>query len=136
MEEPLAGNVTNGIVRIGDTMRRPAGPWTDAVDALLCHLRDVGFMSAPRALGRDARGRQVLEYVPGELGAESGTYSLAELASIGRMLTDLHHAACRFRSNPARRWGNGSRSSSPASLTAGDSVLSGEVPAPTATVVS
>jgi hypothetical protein len=29
---------------------------------VLRHLRDVGFTGAPVPLGRDARGRQVLEY--------------------------------------------------------------------------
>ena len=67
-EQPLPGNVTTGVVRVGDTVRRPVGPWTDAVDALLTHLHDVGFDGAPRPLGRDDQGRQVLEYVPGECG--------------------------------------------------------------------
>ena len=35
-EIPLGGgNVSGGVVRIGDTVRRPAGPWTPAVHALL-----------------------------------------------------------------------------------------------------
>ncbi|MEV4490773.1 phosphotransferase [Micromonospora coxensis] len=96
IEQPLPGNVTTGVVRVGDTVRRPAGPWTDAVDALLAHLRDVGFDGAPRPLGRDEQGRQVLEYVPGECGHPSGTYTLAELTSIGRMLRDLHDATAGF----------------------------------------
>jgi len=102
--EPLRGNVTEGVVRVGDTVRRPAGPWTDAVDALLTHLADVGFTAAPRLLGRDDRGRQVLEYVPGELGDNRGTYSTAELASIGRMLAGLHHALDSFVPPPAATW--------------------------------
>ncbi|WP_197675892.1 phosphotransferase [Micromonospora auratinigra] len=92
MEQPLTGNVTAGVVRVGDTVRRPVGPWTEAVDALLAHLHAVGFTGAPRPLGRDAQGRQVLEYVPGEPGDPCGTYSPAELASIGAFLADLHRA--------------------------------------------
>jgi Ser/Thr protein kinase RdoA (MazF antagonist) len=95
-EQPLAGNATDGVVRVGDTVRRPVGPWTDTVDALLEYLHAVGFTGAPRALGRDAQGRQVVEYVTGDLGAESGTYSLAELASIGRLLAELHQALAGF----------------------------------------
>ncbi|MEU2610101.1 phosphotransferase [Micromonospora sp. NPDC007271] len=104
MEQPLVGNVTYGLVRVGDTVRRPAGPWTDAVDALLAHLRDVCFPGAPRPLGRDDRGRQVLEYVPGELGDPTGTYSLDELASIGAFLADLHRATAAFVPPPSARW--------------------------------
>jgi hypothetical protein len=72
-EEPSAENATVGLVRVGDTVRRPAGPWSDAVDAVLEHLRVVGFTGAPRPLGRDELGRQVLGYVHGEVGADSGS---------------------------------------------------------------
>ncbi|MCW3845378.1 aminoglycoside phosphotransferase family protein, partial [Micromonospora yasonensis] len=104
MEQALIGNVTTGVVRVGDTVRRPAGPWTEAVDALLAHLHAVGFPGAPRPLGRDGQGRQVLEYVPGELGDPSGTYSVAELASIGAFLADLHRATETFVPPPAASW--------------------------------
>lgn len=102
--EPLRGNVTEGVVRIGDTVRRPAGRWTDAVDAVLTHLFEVGFTGAPRPLGRDAEGRQVLEYIPGDLGDDSGTYTIGELASIGRMLADLHRALAGFVPPAGARW--------------------------------
>jgi len=95
-ETPLVGNVTDGIVRVGDTVRRPVGPWTDSVDALLRHLRDVGFTGAPLPLGRDARGRQVLEYVPGEVGPEAGTYDIGDVASIGAFVRRLHEALASF----------------------------------------
>jgi Ser/Thr protein kinase RdoA (MazF antagonist) len=95
-EEPLAGNTTAEVVRVGDTVRRPVGPWTASVEAVLEHLWVVGFTGAPRPLGRDEQGRQVLEFVPGEVGAESGTYPVAELVSVGRMLAELHEALAGF----------------------------------------
>jgi hypothetical protein len=61
------GNVAAGVVRVGDTVRKPSGFWTPAVDALLMHLLRAGFTGAPRPLGRDDQGRQVLEYVPGPM---------------------------------------------------------------------
>ncbi|WP_018640061.1 aminoglycoside phosphotransferase/kinase family protein [Parafrankia elaeagni] len=103
-EEPLPGHVTTGVVRAGGTVRRPVGPWTDAVDALLEHLHLVGFADAPRPLGRDVQGRQVLEYLPGELGAPAGTNATAELVSIGRMLADLHQALASFVSPAGAVW--------------------------------
>ena len=96
VEQPLHGNVTAGVVRVGDTVRRPVGPWTDTVDALLRYLHEKGFTGAPRPLGRDDQGRQVLEYVHGEIGDPSGTYSLAELTAIGRSLRDFHDAVAGF----------------------------------------
>ncbi len=65
-ELPLSGgNVTAGVVRVGDTVRRPAGPWTPAVHSLLRHLERKGFAGAPRALGLDAQGREMLTFAPG-----------------------------------------------------------------------
>jgi hypothetical protein len=65
-EERLAGgNLSAGVVRTGDTVRRPMGPWSPSVHALLRHLD--GFDGAPRLLGVDERGREVLEYIEGEV---------------------------------------------------------------------
>jgi hypothetical protein len=58
-EELTGGNVAGRVVRIGSTVRKPAGPSADAVEALLTHLHDVGFTGAPRTFGRDEQGRQV-----------------------------------------------------------------------------
>jgi Phosphotransferase enzyme family len=65
-EERLAGGHVGGAVRVGDTVRRTAGPWTPAVHALLGHLADKGFTAAPRALGFDGQGREVLTFLEGE----------------------------------------------------------------------
>lgn len=93
-EVPLAGgNVTAGVVRVGDTVRRPAGPQTPAVHALLVHLESVGFDHAPRSLGLDDRGRHVLGYVPGAVAhpPRPGTPPL-DAAEVGRVLRRLHDA--------------------------------------------
>ena len=49
-EIPLHGGNVSTVVRVGDTVRRNAGPWTPSVHALLRHLEYVGFTGAPRAL--------------------------------------------------------------------------------------
>jgi hypothetical protein len=64
-EEWLAGNV-GGAVRVGDTVRRPTGPWTPAVHALLTHLA-TRVPHIPRVLGFDESGREVLNYLPGQV---------------------------------------------------------------------
>src|SRR5260370_36753638 len=67
-EIPLeGGNVSGGVVRIGDTVRRPAGPWTPAVHALLGPLTAAGFPGAPLPPGLDEHGREVLTLLPGPL---------------------------------------------------------------------
>src|SRR5713226_6160740 len=66
-EERLGGGrSTAGVVRVGDTIHRPTGPWTPTIHAYLRHLRAAGFTSAPDVLGIDERGREVLSYIDGE----------------------------------------------------------------------
>jgi hypothetical protein len=68
VEVPLAGgDVTEGVVRVGDTVRRPVGPHSDLVHRVLRHLEDMGFDGAPRFLGLDASGREVLSFMEGEV---------------------------------------------------------------------
>jgi hypothetical protein len=47
-------------VRVGDAVRRPAGASRAAIRDLLLHLESVGFDGAPRHLGTDDQGREVL----------------------------------------------------------------------------
>ena len=65
-EHELPGGRTRGAIRLGQTARRPAGPWTPAVHALLTHLEKAGFDGAPTAHGVDEQGREVLSLLPGE----------------------------------------------------------------------
>lgn len=46
----------NEVVREGDRVGRPAGPWSPTVQRLLGHLRDAGFTGAPRPYGFGERG--------------------------------------------------------------------------------
>lgn len=60
----LSGGI-NRVVRIGATIRRPVGPWSAAVHELLGHLENAGFTGAPRFLGLDEEGREILSALPG-----------------------------------------------------------------------
>lgn len=98
-EEPLAGGGVNQVVRVGETVRRPAGAWTPAVHLLLGHLAAAGFAGAPRAHGLDAEGREVLDFVPGEVGLYPGApyvWSDESLYAVGRLLRDYHDATAGF----------------------------------------
>ena len=96
-EEPLAGGNLNVVVRVGDTVRRPSGPWTPAVHSLLRHLEERGFDGAPRALGLDEQGREVLSFVAGETPGVWTEDGLAEAAALIRRFHDL----CRDFGPPA-----------------------------------
>jgi hypothetical protein len=64
--ERLPGGGSGGAWRVGDTVRRRPGAWTPAVHDLLRHLEHVGFDRAPRVLGFDELGREVLSFLPGD----------------------------------------------------------------------
>jgi hypothetical protein len=67
-ETPLVGgDVTEGLVPVGDTVRRPVGPYSPLVHALPAHLESAGFDGALRFLGSDSRGRAVRGCVDGEV---------------------------------------------------------------------
>ena len=57
-EVPLRGGDVNVVVRVGDTVRRPPEP--AGVRALLTWYEQAGFDRAPRFLGFDDAGREVL----------------------------------------------------------------------------
>ena len=94
LEEALSGgNVAAGVIRVGDTVRRPAGPQTPAVHALLMHLERVGYRHAPRSLGLDDAGRHVLEYIPGRMADAPGPDDPPlDPVAVGRLVRDLHDA--------------------------------------------
>lgn len=107
-EQPLSGgNVSAGVVRVGDTVRRPAGPWTPAVHALLTHLHEAGFRAAPRPLGIDEQGREVLTFVPGEV-IWPDRFALVEprqqLVRVARLVRDFHDAVEDFTPPADARW--------------------------------
>jgi hypothetical protein len=107
-EIPLGGgNMSSGVVRVGDTVRRPAGPWTPAVHALLTHLREAGFSGAPRPLGIDDRGREVLTFMPGTV-AWPGHFHLLDadrqLRRAARLIREFHDAVAGFAPPPEARW--------------------------------
>jgi hypothetical protein len=103
-EIPLAGgDVTEGVVRVGDTVRRPVGPHSPLVHALLAHLDSAGFEGAPRFLGIDSSGREVLSYIDGEVAGRPRPPWIADetrLASVGRLVRAYDDAAASFTPPP------------------------------------
>jgi Ser/Thr protein kinase RdoA (MazF antagonist) len=65
--EPMPGGNTAPVVRLGDTVRRVPGPWTTNVAALMTGLRAAGVAGVPEHRGLDAQGREVVEFVEGDV---------------------------------------------------------------------
>lgn len=98
----MAGGVANqgAVVRVGDTVRRPRGPHSGWVAALLLHLEEAGCTVTPRFLGYDDRGREVLSWVPGEVPLPpfpAWAMSDDALRSVAHLLRELHDATAGFR---------------------------------------
>ncbi|MFN8156936.1 MAG: phosphotransferase [Candidatus Nanopelagicales bacterium] len=96
VEVPLAGgDVTAGVVRVGETVRRPTGPHSPLVHAMLEHLERVGFAGAPRYLGQDDRGREMLTYIEGEVAGRPWPDWVTDerrVASVARLVRTLDDA--------------------------------------------
>lgn len=110
-EEQLRGGNTTIVVLAGNTVRRPMGPWTPAVHDLLNHLTEVGFAGAPQVLGIDDQGREILEFVHGEVGSLSDAEPLPEWFrtpescwSVGRWIRDFQAAQAGLVVAPAKPW--------------------------------
>ncbi len=109
MEQRLPGGRNDGAVRVGHTVRRPSGSHTPAVHALLRHLEAAGFTGAPRVLGMDDQGREVLTYLEGSTIGEARpwpawAHSDAALVAAARWLRDFHAASRTFVPPPGARW--------------------------------
>ncbi|KZE89871.1 aminoglycoside phosphotransferase family protein [Microbacterium sp. TNHR37B] len=95
-EHALTGGNSTAVVRVGETVRREAGPWTPAVHTLLRTLRAVGIDAVPEPIGFDDRGREVLSFLPGEVGAyplPGWLWDPRILDDAGALLRRVHEAS-------------------------------------------
>ena len=102
---PLVGgrDPRHAPVRVGDTVRRRMGLSSAAVRDLLLHLESVGFDGAPRHLGTDEHGREVLTWIDGDVPLPPyPDWAMTDrvLAELGALVRRLHEATATF-SRPA-----------------------------------
>jgi phosphotransferase family enzyme len=100
--------MTSGMVRRGDRLLRPMGPWSPAVHEYLCYLQAAGFDGAPRVLGIEGE-REALTFIDGDVandprwapghGHRLPPYAQTEVAMRGaaELIRRLHRAAAGFR---------------------------------------
>lgn len=95
-EVPLPGGaMTHGVVRVGDTVRRPQCENAAFVHALLEHLEAVGFIEAPRFFGVDDRGREILTFVEGWVpeDPDPSAWSEGQVVAAAKLLRRYHDAS-------------------------------------------
>ena len=100
--------MTSGIVRRGDWLLRPMGPWSPAVHEYLRHLEAAGFEGSPRVLGTEG-DREVLTFIDGDVAADPQwqpghghrlpPYARTDVALRGaaELIRKLHQATAGFR---------------------------------------
>jgi hypothetical protein len=104
-EEPLGGgNVSAAVCRVGESVRRPATAATPAVSALLKHLERSGFGHAPRFLGTDEQGRQMLSWIPGRVQHDLGPLDIDGLERVGSIIREFHEASASFVPPRGAQW--------------------------------
>jgi hypothetical protein len=108
-DEILPGGLGNQgrVVRTGDSVRRPAGPWTPAVHQLLAHLECTGFSGAPRVLASEGAS-EVLSFIPGDVAVPPfPAWSAREelLVSVAELQLGLHLAVADFHPAADAVWG-------------------------------
>ena len=92
-EEVLSGgNASGSVVRIGDTVRKPWLPTSERTTAFMLALRGQGI-DLPEPRGRDAHGRLVLEFVPGDLAIHRVPLGEPLLRRIGALVRSIHDAS-------------------------------------------
>ncbi len=104
VEIELPGGRTRGrVVRIGNRVHRRRRPEAATIHALLDHLGMQGFEGAPRPLGFDDNGREVLSCIEGTVGVFLGTASVPDyvrsdesLAAVGRLVRRYRDATVSF----------------------------------------
>lgn len=101
-EESLPGGFIHEVVRVGETVRRPQPERADYVNDLLQHLERLGWPGAPRYLGVDDAGRQMLSYVDGHVAWERAqppaVWSRPSLERVAKLVRQFHDltAGSRF----------------------------------------
>jgi len=113
-EQPLVGGMDPRYapVRVGETVRRAAGSERAAVRDLLLHLEAVGFDGAPRYLGVDEQGREILSWVEGEVPLPPyPAWAMTDraMADLGALVRRLHEATATFRTDHidwSTQWGD------------------------------
>jgi hypothetical protein len=92
------GNVT-GAARVGQTVRRVTGRWSTTVHDLLRHLEASGFTGAPRFVGIDEQGREILTFIKGEVGhypLPRSMWSDESLVAAAHFLRRYHDATVSY----------------------------------------
>lgn len=93
IDEPLPGGAVNLVVRVGDTVRRRPAANHAFIHSLLGLFERTGWAGAPRVLGFDDEGREVLSFIHGHVDwdhANATPHAEASLVKVAQLTRAFH----------------------------------------------
>ncbi|THV23629.1 hypothetical protein E9998_22435 [Glycomyces paridis] len=94
------------VTKLGDTVRRVSGPWTEAVHDLLDLYASAAIPETPRAMGLDTHNREILTFIEGETldaAPPETRWAPSTLRAAAALLRRLHDASAPLAQTP-RVW--------------------------------
>ncbi|MEU0665297.1 phosphotransferase [Streptomyces lavendulocolor] len=85
------GRMTNGVIRVDDSVHRPITDSSEFVATLLKIFEERKFFGAPRYLGQ-ADGMDILSFIPGDVPARFQVWEDGQVAAAGALLRAMHDA--------------------------------------------
>lgn len=92
----FGGRSTEGVLRVGNTVRRPHKKESDFANSLLSFLQEIGFEYSQRYLGRDECGRDIFNYIEGFVPDDIGNTTLIQLCDFMKIVRRFHDLSLRF----------------------------------------
>jgi Ser/Thr protein kinase RdoA (MazF antagonist) len=89
----VGGRMSAGIVRLGDTVRRPVSRSSAFMASLLALFEQHGFAGAPKYLGQE-EGADILSFIPGEVPARFQPWADDQVRAAAKLLRQMHDATC------------------------------------------
>lgn len=97
METPLTGGrITKGVVKIDNSVHRPCCKNSAFVHAVLRWLEKKNISTAPKFLGIDGQGREIISFLDGYSPDNLGDFNNAHLYEAGKIIRCLHDALSDF----------------------------------------
>ncbi len=136
MDTVLQDDEHSPVVLVDGTVRRRSNWWTASVHHLLTYLAEGDFTQAPRPLGFDDEGREMLSFIEGDAGRSAARRVAQEsaLANLAQFLRRFHGAVRGYLPPPEADWAlPGAANAPPRGICHGDfspwnTVWSGDTP--------
>lgn len=88
----FGGRTASEVVRVGDTVHRSMGTHSEFSQSLLKVLEEKEFSHAPRFLGIDEKGREILTYIEGEVVHGEVKWTDTQLNKVVEIIRDFHNS--------------------------------------------